>query len=263
MEIKITEPDDAPTRISMILWGESGCGKTVLASTFPGRKLWILFDPDGTLAIRHIPNWSMINLTQELPIDIMKASVGINPLGIEALLADYDTVVIDSLTKFTEHALAYAITQVPSNAKFRPTLYAPGMQGYGARNIFVGTFVSNMLRITSKLNKHICIITHEKDGDRNDDGVILSVNMMLGGQLPNVTSKDISEVWHLRDYNKQRHIAIRPERLRSPMKSRMFDMTGDTSFLWKYNANTQTGASVAQWWQSFIEGRYVKLTLPK
>lgn len=259
MEIKITAPDDAPSRISMILWGASGAGKTVLASTFPGRKLWVLLDPDGTLAIRHIPSWSMIDLTQELPNDIMKQCVGINPLGIQQLAADFDTIVIDSLTKFTEHALTYAVAQVGGKS----TILNPGMQGYGARNTFVNAFVANIVRITAKLNKHLCLITHEKDGERNDAGNVISVDMMLGGQLPNLTSKDISEVWHMRDENKKRTIAIRPERLRSPMKSRMFDMTSDTSFPWTYNANTQRGDSVAQWWERFVNSRYVKLPLPK
>jgi hypothetical protein len=53
MEIKIgkteiTTPSTSPKRISMLLWGPSGGGKTTLAATAPGTKLWISFDPDGT-----------------------------------------------------------------------------------------------------------------------------------------------------------------------------------------------------------------------
>jgi hypothetical protein len=86
---------------------------------------------------------------------------------------------------------------------------------------------------------------------------------MLGGQLPNITSKDISEVWNMRDQGGKRYIAIRPERLRSPMKSRMFDMSGKTAFEWKYNANNGLGNTLAEWWQRYIEHGHAKIQPPQ
>jgi hypothetical protein len=119
------------------------------------------------------------------------------------------------------------------------------------------------LRITGALNKHVIFITHEKDADRNNDGAIVSVGMLLGGQLPNITSKDISEVWNLRDHAGKRYIAIRPERFRAPMKSRMFDMTGNTNFEWRYNANTLKGPTIADWWEEYVKHNHLKLPVPK
>jgi len=167
-------------------------------------------------------------------------------------------LIVDSLTKFSEHALQYAVRVAPKSS-----IEAPGLQGYGLRNICVSSLISNVLRITSALNKHVIFITHEKDADRNNDGAILSVGMLLGGQLPNIASKDISEVWNIRDVNGVRHIAIRPERFRAPMKSRMFDMTAQTSFPLRYNANTNAGPAISTWWQDYIAGNFAKLPVPK
>lgn len=258
MELKIEEPNDAPSRMSMLLWGDSGSGKTTLAVTAPGRKLFLMFDPDGDMSIRSIKGWKRINLANEASVDIAKGAMHPDPYDISKMLDDVDTVVVDSLTKFSEHALKYAVS-----VSSKSTLMNPGMNGYGARNICISSFISNLLRITGKMNKHLILITHEKDADRNDEGNIVSVSMMLGGQLPNITSKDISEVWNLRDHNGQRFIAIRPERFRSPMKSRMFDMMSNTNFQWKYNSNTQTGPTIDQWWNAYSAGNYAKLALPK
>jgi len=258
MELKIEKPTDMLSRMSMILWGDSGCGKTTLAATAPGRKLFIALDPDGDMSIRNMPDWERVNLTSEKSVDIVKEGMKPDPYTLYNSLAAFDTVIVDSLTKFSEHALRYAVTIAPKSS-----IESPGLNGYGMRNIYVGAFVSNMIRITGMLNKHIIFITHEKDADRNNDGGVIGVSMMLGGQLPNITSKDISEVWNMRDQGGKRYIAIRPERLRAPMKSRMFDMTGKTAFEWNYNANKLDGATLEGWWQCFVAAGHAKMQLPK
>jgi hypothetical protein len=258
VELRIEHPTDMPSRLSMILWGDAGSGKTTLACTAPGRKLFLMLDPDGDMSIRNMPDWHRINLSKESSVDIVKEGTKPDPYTLYSLLADFDTLIVDSLTKFSEHALQYAVRVAP-----RSTIENPGLQGYGLRNICVSSLISNVLRITSALNKHVIFITHEKDADRNNDGAIISVGMLLGGQLPNITSKDISEVWNIRDVNGVRHIAIRPERFRAPMKSRMFDMTSATSFPLRYDANTNTGPNISTWWSAYIAGNFAKLPVPK
>jgi hypothetical protein len=258
VELKIEHPTDAPSRLSMILWGDSGAGKTTLAATAPGRKLFLMLDPDGDMSIRNMPDWHRINLAKESSVDIVKEGMKPDPYTLYTLLADFDTLIVDSLTKFSEHALQYAVRVAPKSS-----IESPGLQGYGLRNICVSSLISNVLRITGALNKHVIFITHEKDADRNNDGAIISVGMLLGGQLPNITSKDISEVWNVRDHAGKRYIAIRPERFRSPMKSRLFDMTGATNFEWRYNANTHKGSTIEDWWLTYIKGNYAKLPVPK
>ena len=266
MEIVIEGPQEAAARLSMILWGEAGSGKTTLASTMPGKKLWLQFDPDGVNPIRHFDNWSRIDMSGDMSVDLMRRYVDKPvPFDLDKHLEGFDTLVVDSLTKMSEHALAYACSQIPtSRSGFKPTIYQPGMEGYGLRNNIVGAFISNILRITSKMNKHLCLITHERDGERNDAGAVVSVAMMLGGQLPNITAKDISEVWHVRDYAGKHYIAFRPERLRSPMKTRMFDTSSDkTNFEWRFNATTGKGHRIDDWWEAWKAGKYQKLALPK
>ena len=258
MELKIEKPTDMLSRMSMILWGDSGCGKTTLAATAPGRKLFIALDPDGDMSIRNMPDWERVNLTSEKSVDIVKEGMKPDPYTLYNSLAAFDTVIVDSLTKFSEHALRYAVTIAPKSS-----IESPGLNGYGMRNIYVGAFVSNMIRITGMLNKHIIFITHEKDADRNNDGGVIGVSMMLGGQLPNITSKDISEVWNMRDQGGKRYIAIRPERLRAPMKSRMFDMSGKTAFEWQYNANKDEGTRLEDWWNMYANNGHIKLPIPK
>ena len=261
MELKIEKPTDIPTRFSAILWGDSGSGKTTLAATAPGSKLFLMLDPDGDMSIRNMTDWQRINLAKENSVDIVKEGMKPEPYGISSLLADFDTLIVDSLTKFSEHALQYAVRVAPKSS-----IEQPGLNGYGLRNICVASLISNILRVTSALNKHVIFITHEKDADRNDDGAIVSVSMLLGGQLPNITSKDISEVWNLRDHAGKRYIAVRPERFRAPMKSRMFDMTDKTSFEWKYNANrpvNSVGHTITEWWTQYTTGNFAKLPIPK
>lgn len=258
MDMTIERPSDTLGRLSMILWGDAGSGKTTLAATAPGRKLFLMLDPDGDMSIRNMPDWKRLNLSNEQSVDIVKEGMKPDPYTLYNQLHNFDTVVVDSITKFSEHALHYAVRVAPKS-----TIENPGIQGYGLRNTCVSAFISNMVRITGKLNKHLILITHEKDADRSDNGSIVSVSMLLGGQLPNITSKDISEVWNIRDHAGKRYIAIRPERFRSPMKSRMFDMTSNTSFEWRYNANTLVGQSIADWWQQFTNNNYTKLQLPK
>jgi hypothetical protein len=257
VDLKIERPSDTLSRFTAIIWGDSGSGKTTLAATAPGRKLFLMLDPDGHMSIRNMPDWHIINLSKEAPIDIVKEGIKPDPYTLYTILADFDTLIVDSLTKFSEHALQYAVRVAPKS-----TIEQPGLNGYGLRNICVSSLISNVLRITGALNKHVIFITHEKDADRNNDGAIISVGMLLGGQLPNVTSKDISEVWNLRDHNGKRYIAIRPERFRSPMKSRMFDMTGNTSFEWKYDANKRQGHTINGWWGDYVT-THVKLPVPR
>lgn len=258
MELKIEKPTDTLGRLSMILWGDAGCGKTTLAATAPGRKLFLMLDPDGDMSIRNMPDWHRIDLSNEQSTDITTAAIKPDPFGLYQVLNNFDTLIVDSLTKFSEHALRQAVRIAPKSS-----MENPGINGYGLRNTYVGAFVSNILRITGKLNKHVILITHEKDADRNDQGNITGVSMLLGGQLPNITSKDISEVWNVRDQGGKRYIAIRPERFRSPMKSRMFDMTGATAFEWRYNANKLEGHTIADWWEYYINTGHAKLPIPK
>jgi hypothetical protein len=250
---------DTP-RLSMILWGESGTGKTTLAATAPGKKLLILLDPDGDMTIRTRKDVVKIDMTQMSNADIINDAKKPDPYGLKAIIAEHgiDTVIIDSLSRFSEVALRYII---PLTYKATPENPTPA--GYGARNLIVINFINTLLQLTRATNTHIIFITHEGAPDKNDQGSVLSVSMMLGGQLPGLASKDISEVWNMSDMNGKKRIAFRPERLRTPMKTRILDTSTDkTGFEWKYNDVTNVGWTIDGVWQEYIKNNCAKVKTP-
>ena len=142
------------------------------------------------------------------------------------------------------------------------TVERPSPGAYGVRNALTLQLVKNVLRLTGKHNKHLVMIAHEGAPVTNDDGVVLFITMMLGGQLPGSTALDFSEVWNINDSDKKRRIGIRPVRDRRPMKTRMFDTTGAPEFEWKFDSTKMTGDGIAQWYDAWIANGKKKLKLP-
>lgn len=255
--------EDDIIRLSMMIWGEAGCGKTTLAATAPGKKLWLLFDPDGTISIADFPDIKKIDLSME-DERIVSEFKKVNPFGLSETLASggYNTLVVDSITRCSELALRHIIPLT-----YKATMENPTPAGYGARNLIIVNFMHYLLRLTAKLGVNIIFLTHEGAPDKSESGQILSVTMMLGGQLPNLVAKDIGEVWNMADITsgtmKGRRIAVRPERQRSPMKSRIFDLTGDkTGFNWTFNPNTKVGLTLEELWMKWLNGGHKKLQIP-
>jgi hypothetical protein len=63
--------------------------------------------------------------------------------------------------------------------------------------------------------------------------------------------------------NGKKRIAFRPERLRSPMKTRILDTSGTTTgFEWKYDATAMTGITIDMLWQQYIKNNYAKVKIP-
>jgi len=88
--------------------------------------------------------------------------------------------------------------------------------------------------------------------------------MALGGQLPNLSSAQISEVWFMMDTGKERRVAVRPVRGYKPMKTRMFSINNGLEFKWDYDIdNPNPKMEIATWWKEYQDGRGKKLALPK
>lgn len=254
------EPSTDTPRLSMILWGESGTGKTTLAATAPGKKLLLLLDPDGDMSIRSRKDYVKVSLFNLSIADVINSAKKPDPFDLSATIVKHniDTVIVDSLSRFSESALRYII---PLTHKASPENPTPA--GYGARNLIVINFINTMLQITYRLNKHIIFTTHEGAPQTNDSGSVLSVSMMLGGQLPGLASKDLSEVWNMSDMNGKKRIAFRPERLRTPVKTRILDTSTDkTGFEWKYNDITNVGWTIDSVWQEYVKGNCAKVKSP-
>lgn len=281
MEIKlgtyeVKSADQKPTRLAMLIWGVAGTFKTTLAATAPGKKLWILFDDEGTSSIAALPSIHagkdtalaneifVVDLSHEKNniIDKFKTDDG---LGLGRLLEahpDIETVVIDSTTRLSQMALEHAI----SKGLFgKSSIEAPGMGAYGARNALLLRMFVDVMNVTGKHNRNVIFISHEAEPKTNDDGHVLAITMALGGQLPNLTTQKLGEVWYVSDVKGKRQISLRPFRVYKPMKTRMFDIGPNkpSDFEWKYDIdNPDPKYEIATWYKQWREGNGAKISLP-
>lgn len=253
-------------RLSLLIWGPAGMGKTTLGMTMPGRKALINFDPDGPSSIPP----SVLEESGSHVFDLsgkddsffarLKDS---DPLGLEKACAYFDSFIIDSLTSVTERTLARGIDITKGATIERPS---PG--AYMARNNLAINLIRNVLQITGRHNKHVCFIAHEGPPQTNDDGALLGYTMSLGGQLPSQAALRINECWPMFEDGKNRKLIIcRKSRLRDPAKSRMFDVSKQTEFEWRFdptnwNSDANNPMTIAAWYQQWIDNGYNKIGMP-
>lgn len=253
--------DTINLRIALLLWGAAGCGKTTLASTAPGNKLWIQFDPDGVVSLSGRDDVLVLDLSAEHHLSLVAKLKGDDPYGIEKALRDrpdIETVVLDSATALAAIATDNAVSEVKS-----ATYENPGLKGYGHRNAVVLRVLTVFMRLTKRLNKHLIIISHEDTADKNEDGTVNFITLALGGKMVNQVGLQINEIWWMSDTGKERRIAVRPIRQRTPMKTRMFNASSSSEFVWRYDATTWKGDGIKEWFEAWKEGSGSKLPLPK
>lgn len=248
-------------RISVLIWGTSGVGKTTLASTLPGRIALINFDPDGPSSIPDAENVTVFDLSGT-GVEIVDKLKGGDPLGIKQSLEHFDSYIIDSLTTIAERTLSKGI-QITKGA----TLERPSPGAYGARNAVIVELVRNVLAVTAAHKKNVAFIAHEGPPNQNDDGVILDITLALGGQLPQNVSLRINECWCMFEDGKNRKMLIvRKARMRSPVKSRMFDTMDSPEFEWKWNTrdrNDPDNMWIKDWYQKWQDNGFKKIPQPK
>lgn len=249
---------DAEQFLTQIIWGPAGCGKTTLAATAPGHKLWLLFDPDGCESIRARDDIYVLDFTGQPDSIVEKFKEG-DAFGIKAFLAEHlevETIVFDSTTTFGEMALRHGCKHANVPAE------EPGRKGYGRKNTWVNMTVWNVVRIAKEMKRHVIFLVHEDIPDRDEQGNVTGITMMLGSSLAQQVPIKFSEVWHLSDNGKERKIMIRAGRLRSPMKSRMFVTSAAGEFVWKFNADTLTGDGISTWFDLWKKNGK-KIEVPK
>ena len=255
MEIKFgnfsaTNVVDVPQRMNMLIWGASGCGKTTLASTAPGKKLWILFDPDGTTSLLDVKNRDEIQV-----IDLSKCDCNIiaqlaaeNCMGLDKILTDnpeIKTVVLDSVTTLLDKCLQLGVMSVRGASEMTPTL-----QGYGNRKYYLEKVIKNLVKITAKCNKHLILLAHEDSPSLDSDGCVQAIEPLMGGKSAVSLPIILSEVWNMYIDGKDRKIRIKQNAIRKPMKSRMFKDVQD--FVWKYTPE-QGGTGIKEWYDEWVK----------
>ena len=254
--VQISTVSQVSRRMSMLLWGPPGGGKTTLACTAPGKKLLVNFDPDGYGGLGDRDDVLIYDTVKE-PDSILES------LRTPTMLTNYvkdngvKTVILDSTTTMSERGLAYGVTQIRG-----ATIDAPTLQGYGKRNTIVLDIVSKFLVLTAKLDCHIVVVAHEGATEKDEQTGALFVSLLLGGALPSLVPIKFSEVWHVEDTGKDRRITVRSSRSRKPMKSRMFMTNDKADFPWKYNPVTNIGTGISDWYDAWSVNNFNKLKLP-
>jgi hypothetical protein len=258
--MKMTTLAEASQRMSMLLWGNPGCGKTVFAASAPGRKLLINFDPDGPSSLGPREDVVVLDLSSK-GMTIVDRFNNDDPFGLTKVLQDedngFETVIVDSVTAFSQLAVEKGISVTKGATLERPS---PG--AYGARNAITLRMMTAMLRLTGKLNKNIIFISHEDAATTDDNGNVLYITMMLGGKLGSAASLQISEVWHMSDDGKTRKIMVRPGRMRRPMKTRCINASTAFEFVLDYDQETQTGTSLEEICTLYTLNNRSKLPIP-
>ena len=256
----LTSPKTQVRRMSMVIWGPSGAGKTTLAATAPGPILWVNFDPDGTSSLGDREDILIADFSMDNPNVVMKFKHD-NCAGVKQLLDEHpeiQTVVFDSLTSFNEMSLKHGITEVKGASMEMPTL-----QGYGRRNSYTMQGVMSFIKATGAFNKHCIVIAHEDAPQKDDLTGAMMVSILVGGKMQSEIPIKLSEVWHLLDTGKDRKITVRSSRLRKPMKSRMFKMDESSDFNWSYDAESWEGEGIKEWYDAWVANEGRKIPLPK
>lgn len=273
--IPVSQGTDTGARMAILLWGPATAGKTTFAATAPGDKLWISFGDNEHVSVMHRDDVFVANVSDQSLEDLFKQAQSDNPFGLDTYLAQNTrvaTVVCDSATALAYRALQKAVKDgVGSGRGFAPTMEAPGIAAYGGRNAILLTVLTGLLRVTAKHNVHFIITAHEDDPTwRNEAGkeVIDYISVQLGGKLVNNMTWRLSEIWYLSQemtHARGRRLAVRPTRMRRPMKTRMFTGMGEPEFALTYNADKPDKGqmTIAKWYTEWVEGEYEKLSIPR
>ncbi len=212
-------------RLSGVIWGDAKTGKTTWAMSLPGRKLLINFDPDGFYSIAYREDVDVIDLSALPSHDAIEEAKKVADYIIQNA-ETYESVVLDSLTTLVEASLATAIfKKIGESNKFKPSIEAPGLAAYGARNGYTNDIVTRIMRACSKTGLNCFFIAHSDDPEFSEDGKnIVQHTMMLSSKIRNTTSLRVSEIYHLTlSSNGKRTVYFAPFGFKTPMGSRIID----------------------------------------
>lgn len=265
--MEVTKSSDRKARLTGILWGQAKCGKTTLLTSLPGKKLFVMIDPDGDVSIPDDDDIDIMRLYEQDPDVVKRFVIDKLPSYIKENVNGYNSVIIDSLTTFGQIALDEAIrAKVGASRDFTPSMEAPGLGAYGARKQYIVHALRNNLKATASVGAHCFFTAHEGEAERNAKGdVIGDISMSLSDKTTNEVGLTVSELWHLRKKDKVWTLSISPCRGRSPMGSRLFDQTAEPEFVVKFDPNkplTQPH-SIATWIADWEAGGRKKLSIPK
>jgi hypothetical protein len=264
--VEVVSSVDRVELLTCLIWGKPGSGKTVLASTAPGKKLWLQFDPSGTASLKRSDDVVVADFSGYRADRLADFKVGgiiegdlLRTIKSEGI----NTVVLDSITSFGQLALQYGIVTGKANrGTFKASIEQPGQTGYGVRTALIVDVCSMLLRVCADAGVHCILIAHDQDVT-DDDGKLKETTISIGGGGRLVISAKISEIWMLSDDGKRRRIYIRAHGMWRPMRTRMFTAPdGVTSFGWTYDQDKQTGEGITDYYEAWRKNGFDKCGVP-
>jgi hypothetical protein len=261
------EPQNASAlsgRLVGVIWGDSKTGKTTWACSLPGRKLIINFDPEGFSSIAYREDVDVIDLSQLPHGDAISQAKKVGTYIIENPDL-YESIIFDSLTTLTEAALFDAVARgIGKSQNFSPSIDAPGLSAYGARNNTVNDVIGRVLRATGQAGLNCFFIAHSDDPEFSLDGkTIVQQTIMLGAKIRNTTGLKVSEIYYINVDNGRRTVYVAPYGVKKPMGSRVFDTSTFKKFELKYDISKPDEAqdcSLQNIVKAWREGGFKKLT---
>lgn len=253
--------------LTMCIWGKPSVGKTVLASSAPGRKLWLQFDPNGSASLRRTTDISVADFAAVPPARLeMFKQGGIVEKDLLTMLKGWgpgNTVVVDSLTSLGQMALYYGIASGKAHrGKFKASIEEPGQTGYGVRSAMLLDFIAMVMRVCADTRSHCIFIAHDMER-LDDDGKLEEITINLGGQGRSILPAKISELWYMQDDGKRRNIFIRNFNVMRPMRTRMFAVPdGRNSFLSTFDQDKDTGLTIAQLYETWAAAGFNRIPMP-
>lgn len=265
----------APRRLCMLIWGPAAGGKTTWVATAPGQKLFLAMGDNEHASLMGRKDVKVMHLYKQKTEDIFKHGAG--AFGLDRYLLenrDIKTVILDSLTMLQHRALERAVgIGMGASPRFTPTMIVPGKPAYGGRLQFSLLVMDALMQVTAKHNVHMIFTAHESDPRTKPDGKggedIVDIPVSLGGQLINLTTSRLSEIWHLRQdpgRDKKRIITIRNSGFRRPMRSKMFSNKGSASFVLEYDAERpdtdKNQMTIAKFYEQWTKSSTGKIIVP-
>lgn len=265
-ELEVQPSSERQSRSTGILWGLTKCGKTTFLTSLPGKKLFVMIDPDGDESIPDRSDVSVLKVYQH-PDDVIIRYMTTN---LAALIkkGEYDSVIIDSFSTLGQVALNETIrNEVGASKKegFKPSLDAPGLSAYGSRTSHLVNIANKALRATAAVGAHCWFTSHQDEPKTDIRGNPLYTTMTMSGKSINGIGLNVSEIWHMRFHDGKWFISIAPNRGKEPMGSRMFTILGSTEFQLKFDPSLGPDQphSIARWFEMWIDSGRQKLSLPK
>lgn len=187
MTLKITKSDEVieVKNLCVTIYSQPGLGKTSLAFT-ASRPLLLDFDKGAHRAVDRK--------------DVVQVADWRDVAGIAAAdLADYDTVIIDTVGKALD-SLSADIIRSNSKLSYGGAL---NQQGWGQ----LGVRFSAFLKLLRSFGKDVVLISHM---DEKPDGDAIKERLKISGGSKDLVLTDSDVIARISIYNRERHLIFSP-----------------------------------------------------